>query len=114
MVPHSPTCAFSVLPGVDFQQARGSVRVLSLLFLWSKWRDLNLQPPVIQAAIAGHGVALGRTTLVARDLAEGRLVRPFGEAQPYAYYMVYKKENHVKPALVAFEEWLLSEADLGR
>src|SRR5690606_24222649 len=31
----------------------------------------------IEAAIAGQGVALGRSTLVSRDLAEGRLVRPF-------------------------------------
>jgi DNA-binding transcriptional LysR family regulator len=33
---------------------------------------------VIRAAIAGGGVALGRSALVAGDLAEGRLVRPFG------------------------------------
>ena len=40
--------------------------------------QINDSAAVIQAAIAGNGVALGRTTLVARDLAEGRLVRPFG------------------------------------
>jgi LysR family transcriptional regulator, glycine cleavage system transcriptional activator len=33
-----------------------------------------------QAAINGSGIALGRTTLVALDLAMRRLVRPFGDA----------------------------------
>jgi LysR family glycine cleavage system transcriptional activator len=78
--------------------------------------QINDSAAVFQAAIAGNGVALGRTTLVARDLAEGRLVRPFGEALPYdfAYYIVHKEENSAKPAIVAFKEWLLTEADLDR
>jgi LysR family transcriptional regulator, glycine cleavage system transcriptional activator len=76
--------------------------------------QINDSAAVFQAAMAGNGVALGRTTLVARDLAEGRLVRPFGEALPYdfAYYIVHKEENSAKPAIVAFKEWLLTEADL--
>lgn len=75
--------------------------------------QINDSAAAYQAAIAGNGVALGRTTLVARDLAEGRLVRPFGEALPYdfAYYVVHKKENSTKPAIVAFKEWLLAEAE---
>jgi LysR family glycine cleavage system transcriptional activator len=75
--------------------------------------QINDSAAVFQAAIAGNGVALGRTTLVARDLAEGRLVRPFGEALPYdfAYYIVHKAEDRAKPAIVAFKEWLLTEAD---
>jgi LysR family transcriptional regulator, glycine cleavage system transcriptional activator len=78
--------------------------------------QINDSAAVFQAAIAGNGVALGRTTLVARDLAEGRLVRPFGEAQAYdfAYYIVHKEEDGAKPAIVAFKEWLLAEAELER
>jgi LysR family transcriptional regulator, glycine cleavage system transcriptional activator len=78
--------------------------------------QINDSAAVFQAAMAGNGVALGRTTLVARDLAEGRLVRPFGEELPYdfAYYIVHKEENSAKPAVVAFKEWLLTEADLDR
>lgn len=34
----------------------------------------------VDAAVKGEGVALGRTTLVADDLAAGRLVRPFKPA----------------------------------
>jgi LysR family glycine cleavage system transcriptional activator len=78
--------------------------------------QINDSAAVIQAAIAGNGVALGRTTPVARDLAEQRLVRPFGEGLPYefAYYIVHKRENGAEPAIVAFKEWLLTEADLDR
>ena len=45
---------------------------------------------VIQAAIDGFGVALGRTALVHDDLAAGRLVCPFGPQVPadYGYYFV--------------------------
>jgi LysR family glycine cleavage system transcriptional activator len=76
--------------------------------------QINDSAAVFQAAIAGNGVALGRTTLVARDLAEGRLVQPFGEALPYdfAYYIVHRPQNGADPAIVAFKEWLLSEAAL--
>ncbi len=76
--------------------------------------QINDSAAAFQAAIAGNGVALGRTTLVARDLAEGRLVWPFGEAMPcdLAYYIVHKEGNSSKPAIVAFKDWLLSEASL--
>jgi LysR family glycine cleavage system transcriptional activator len=78
--------------------------------------QINDSAAVFQAAIAGNGVALGRTTLVAKDLAEGRLVRPFGEALPhdFAYYIIHKEENSAKPAIIAFKEWLLAEAGLDR
>jgi LysR family glycine cleavage system transcriptional activator len=35
--------------------------------------------PALAAAIAGAGVALGRSPLIDRELAAGRLVRPFGD-----------------------------------
>jgi len=75
--------------------------------------QINDSAAVIQAAIAGNGVALGRTTLVAKDLAEGRLVRPFGEVLPcdFAYYIVHRQQCRAKPAIVAFKEWLLTEAE---
>ncbi|MBI0330977.1 LysR substrate-binding domain-containing protein [Burkholderia plantarii] len=64
-----------------------------------------------QTAISGNGVALGRTTLVERDLAEGRLVRPFELAQTceLAYYLVYRKERENEAPVVAFREWLLGQ-----
>jgi LysR family transcriptional regulator, glycine cleavage system transcriptional activator len=78
--------------------------------------QINDSAAVIQAAIAGNGVALGRTTLVAKDLAEGRLVRPFGDELSYdfAYYIVHKRERGAEPAIAAFTQWLLAEVDLDR
>jgi LysR family glycine cleavage system transcriptional activator len=67
---------------------------------------------VVQAAVQGEGVALGRSALVADDLATGRLVRPFALSLPaeLAYYVVYPpaalKQNKVK----VFRDWLMEEA----
>jgi LysR family glycine cleavage system transcriptional activator len=67
---------------------------------------------VVQAAVQGEGVALGRSALVADDLANGRLVRPFALSLPaeLAYYVVYPpaalKQNKVK----VFRDWLMEEA----
>lgn len=65
-----------------------------------------------QAAISGSGVALGRTTLVAVDLAAGRLVRPFGEAVEceFAYYLVHRPKADSDPGIAAFKDWVCTEA----
>ncbi|HLI12227.1 MAG TPA: transcriptional regulator GcvA [Alphaproteobacteria bacterium] len=67
---------------------------------------------VMQAAIAGEGVALGRTALIAEDLAAGRLVKPFDIAlkAEYAYYIVYPPRMLERPKVAAFRDWLLEEA----
>jgi len=67
---------------------------------------------VLQAAIDGQGVALGRSTLVALDLEAGRLVQPFGPALPssYACYVVSPPATAERPKIKAFREWLLDEA----
>jgi LysR family glycine cleavage system transcriptional activator len=68
---------------------------------------------VLQAAIDGQGVALGRSTLVALDLEAGRLVQPFGPALPsrYACYVVSPPATADRPKIKAFREWLLDEAE---
>ncbi|CDG81230.1 bacterial regulatory helix-turn-helix, lysR family protein [Janthinobacterium agaricidamnosum NBRC 102515 = DSM 9628] len=78
--------------------------------------QVNDSAAVIQAAIAGGGVALGRSSLVVNDLASGRLVRPFGEAQPcgFAYYVVRKEGVVACAAVNAFTAWLLAEAQAGQ
>jgi len=67
---------------------------------------------VVQAAIAGQGVALGRSVLVADALADGRLVRPFDIALPsdYAYYLALAKGREGRPKVQAFRDWLMEEA----
>jgi LysR family glycine cleavage system transcriptional activator len=73
---------------------------------------INDSAAVLQTVISGNGVALGRTTLVEHDLAEGRLVRPFEESQSceLAYYLVHRKEGENSAPVIAFKEWLIAEA----
>jgi LysR family glycine cleavage system transcriptional activator len=77
--------------------------------------QLNDSAMAIQTAISGNGVALGRTTLVERDLAEGRLVKPFEQVQSceLAYYLVHRKESEQHAPVQAFKEWLLEEVGSG-
>jgi LysR family glycine cleavage system transcriptional activator len=66
----------------------------------------------IQAAIRGEGVVLGRSALVADELAAGHLVRPFELSLPagFAYYVVYPPSALRRPNVKAFRDWLMAEA----
>lgn len=66
----------------------------------------------LQVAIKGQGVALGSRVLAEEDLAAGRLVRLFEISFPvtYAYYMVSPEAIADEPRIVAFRQWVLSEA----
>lgn len=74
--------------------------------------QINDSAAAYQAAINGGGVALGRTTLVARDLAAGRLVRPFGVALDYefGYYLIHRPQADKEPGISAFKTWICAEA----
>jgi LysR family glycine cleavage system transcriptional activator len=68
---------------------------------------------VIGAAIAGAGIALGRSPLIDLELASGRLVRPFGErALPGSWDVVLRRrpgaerDGHVSQ----LERFLVAEA----
>jgi LysR family transcriptional regulator, glycine cleavage system transcriptional activator len=76
---------------------------------------INDSAAAFRMAVAGNGVALGRTTLVEEDLAKGRLVRPFGPALDctLAYYVVCRPKEADDPTIVAFRDWLLEEAARG-
>jgi LysR family glycine cleavage system transcriptional activator len=134
-----PVCAPALLQGHDALSCAGRlshhplIHDTSMAFdarfpTWRSWLEqanlpttncdrglrLNDSAAVLQAAVAGNGVALGRTRLVAAHLHDGRLVRPFGEALPfeYAYYVVYRPQRASDPGVAAFREWLLEEAQL--
>jgi LysR family glycine cleavage system transcriptional activator len=70
---------------------------------------------VIQAAVAGQGVAVVGETLVTDEIKAGRLVRPFAETLPtdYSYYLVYLEAAAERPKIVAFRDWILAEAKAG-
>ncbi len=70
---------------------------------------------VVQAAIEGLGVALGRDALVMDALADGRLVRPFAlpsVPSDYAFWLVCPESALKRPAVAAFHDWVLAEAHL--
>ena len=75
--------------------------------------DSNL---IIEAVMAGEGVALTRRSLAADDLAAGRLAIPFGPIRPAAnhYYIVYPKANAELPKVRRFTQWLLDEVEADR
>ena len=79
---------------------------------------LNRASMVIDAAMNGQGIALARTTLVAWDVINGRLVRPFPESLRLSklYWIVCPKATAALPKITTFREWLLAEAssDLDR
>ena len=74
------------------------------------YSDSNL---MLGAAIAGQGIAIGRSTLVAADLEAGRLARLFDviAPAPHSYYLVTAEGRGKTPHLLAFEQWLKEEAD---
>ena len=67
---------------------------------------------IIPAAIAGHGVALGRSPLVRNLLASGELVAPFKtSADPSrAYYAIISSHAGARPEVADFVAWLKEEA----
>jgi LysR family glycine cleavage system transcriptional activator len=68
----------------------------------------------VEAAIAGEAVALADFAMVANDLSEGRLVRPFALSikvpAEFAYFFVCPEATATDPRIVALRGWLLAEA----
>ena len=126
-----PVCSASVLAGPvprrpsdlknrvlihhrDFEPWRNWLETFGVK--WSKdfargpvLNEMNL---VIDAALAGQGIAFARSALVARDIAEGRLVRPMSDSIPasYAYWIVCRTQDASLPKIQRFRNWLLAEA----
>jgi DNA-binding transcriptional LysR family regulator len=69
---------------------------------------------IIPAAIAGHGVALGRSPLVRKALASGELVAPFKRSADVsrAYYAIVSANSEGRPEVADFIAWLKEEAVL--
>lgn len=65
---------------------------------------------VIEAALAGMGVALLRASLIAPALAQKRLIIPLAlpVASSIAYHLVYHESALLSPANRCFHDWLLS------
>jgi LysR family glycine cleavage system transcriptional activator len=67
---------------------------------------------LLEAAVTGQGIALGRLSVTRSDILAGRLVRLSEHALrvSYCHYAVYPISSESNPALVAFRDWLIEEA----
>jgi LysR family glycine cleavage system transcriptional activator len=72
----------------------------------------NQSSLVIEAAMAGRGVALAKRTLAQDDLDAGRLIAPLGITTnvDFAYFLVHPKAKGRLPQVKAFTAWILAEA----
>ena len=67
---------------------------------------------LLSAVVAGQGAGLLPAAMVARDVAEGRLVmlaKPT-HMETFAYYLVYPEAKHDNPKISAFRDWILGAA----
>jgi LysR family glycine cleavage system transcriptional activator/LysR family transcriptional regulator of beta-lactamase len=73
-------------------------------------------PLAIKAVLDGVGVAVAQLPYISDALATGRLVAPFPIVQRKyeSWYLVYRPTRQGDPALLAFRDWLHSEAERQR
>jgi LysR family transcriptional regulator of beta-lactamase len=120
--PMTPLCAPAVAERLKSPEALSS-EVLLRSYRAEDWPDwfaaAGLFPPpirgpvfdsswvMVEAAMQGAGVALAPSMMFARDLEQGRLVRPFAlEVGAGKYWLTWLKSRAVTPALAAFRDWL--------
>ncbi len=67
---------------------------------------------LMEAAITGQGIALGRMSFTRSDILAGKLVRLSEHSLrvSYCHYAVYPISSESNPALVGFRDWLIEEA----
>lgn len=76
---------------------------------------INSSADLIDAAIRGQGVALGREILVSEDIQAGSLVCPFGTDKYWmtsemAYYLTWPESKPLTLAVETFKNWLIEQA----
>lgn len=74
------------------------------------WFDTT--PMAFEVAAQGGGVALGRSSMLERELASGRLVRPFDLELPIdeGFFLTAPEKGARHTDAAVFREWLLAEA----
>ncbi|AQS61289.1 Glycine cleavage system transcriptional activator [Rhizobium rhizogenes] len=126
-----PVCSPQLLEKYGPLQEAGDLKAVPLLHdenrnEWRRWLEAAGASDVdasggtvfidsngaLDAAKAGHGIALTRRSLVSHELAEGALIAPFGKdmASTLAYFLVYPRRMLDNPDLVTLIEWMLSQA----
>src|SRR5688572_6600684 len=66
---------------------------------------------MVEAALAGHGVALGPACMFEGELASGKAARPFRlEVGLGGYWLTSLKSRKPSPAMAAFQSWIVAAA----
>jgi LysR family glycine cleavage system transcriptional activator len=126
-----PVCSPRLVSGLNCMMRASDLLKFPLLRLddwsnWSRWFEaagvsnpdprgpvLNQASMLIDAAIDGQGIALARTALAARDLINGRLIKPIDVSlnMTNTYWIVHPKATSSVPKIATFRDWLLAEAE---
>ncbi len=68
---------------------------------------------LVEAALAGQGVALISDAMISRELENGDLVRLFPPAEfeetDFCYFLVYPERHRSTPKVMAFRNWIFKE-----
>ncbi|WP_137132663.1 transcriptional regulator GcvA [Rhizobium sp. FY34] len=77
----------------------------------SRGPSFSDETSLVQAAIAGQGIALVRDILVETHIADGRLIKPMNVDWPtqFAYYCVCPEGARSNTKIAAFRTWLFDE-----
>jgi LysR family transcriptional regulator, glycine cleavage system transcriptional activator len=89
--------------------AAGAVRVDPGQGLW-----FDTTAMAVEVAAPGGGVALARSSMIGRDLAAGRVVKPFALELPVdeGFFLVAPEKGSRHPDAALFRDWVLAEAAL--
>jgi LysR family glycine cleavage system transcriptional activator len=127
-----PVCAPALVAGKTLPLDAGALRHMTLLHSlarpdsWPEWlagagckqshHNLGMRfetsSMVLQAAVAGMGVAMGIGMLVEHELQSGQLVAPFSyvHTSERKYYFVAPKTEERNETLTVFMDWVIAEA----
>ena len=129
-VDYTPVCSPALLKGKHPLRKPGDLRHHTLLHEddydgWTQWlavagvSDVNpRRGPIlddwtvlVQTAVDGVGVALGKPSMLARDLADGTLVAPFDITMltDLGYHMVYLPGALEREKVRVFRDFLMEE-----
>ncbi|WP_339114840.1 LysR substrate-binding domain-containing protein [Thioclava sp. GXIMD2076] len=134
-VEFTPLCSPAYLSQFKSFNDLGILREATLLHMgdftdWEQWMQLSGLPPenahrgicfsdmniVFTAVMAGEGIAIGDTVLWAKELREGKLMRPFSAAlhTESGYFLCTPDENLSNPIVQEFSKWLKDRLEIGK
>lgn len=129
-VDYTPVCSPALLDGENPLKCPGDLRHHTLLHEddydgWTQWLAvagvsdinprrgpvLNDMTSLLQSAVDGYGVALGRLSMVGRDLEAGTLVKPFDITvlTDLGYHLVYLPGALEREKVRVFRDFIMEE-----